>query len=104
VSRWASRFAASLSASQANRTAKSPSPHAVHDLRVAIRRLSQGLATFKPQLPRKAAKKIHRQLKALLSAAARLRDCDIGVKILSRTLQPGVAELQRHIRTRRKGR
>lgn len=87
---------------EANRTAKSPSPDAVHDLRVAARRLEQGLTTFKLQLPRKAAKKIRKQLKAVLSAAGKLRDCEVAAKILSKMMQPGVAALQRHIRARRK--
>jgi len=87
---------------QGNRTAKGSSPEAVHDLRVAIRRAEQALVTFKPLLPRKAAKRIRKQLKAVLSAAGAVRDYDVAIKILMKIEQPGAAELRREIRTRRK--
>lgn len=82
---------------EANRTAKSPGADAVHDLRVAIRRLQQGLVTFKELFPRKPAKRIRKQLKAVLAAAGKLRDCDIALEILTRTAQPGAAALERHV-------
>jgi CHAD domain-containing protein len=87
---------------QANRTAKSPSPEAVHDLRVAIRRAEQALITFKPLLLRKPVKRIRRQLKAVLSTAGGVRDCDIALAILLKIKLPEADELRRVIRVRRK--
>ena len=87
---------------QGNRTAKGPSPEAVHDLRVAIRRAEQALVTFKPLLQRKAVKKIRKQLKTVLSAAGAVRDFDIAIKILLKIEHPEAADLRRDIRTQRK--
>jgi CHAD domain-containing protein len=87
---------------EANRTAKFPNSDAVHDLRVAIRRFQQGLVTFKSHFPRKAAKRLRQLLKALLTAAGKLRDCDIAAGILSHSSQPGAGALQRHARIQRR--
>jgi CHAD domain-containing protein len=87
---------------QARRTTRSTSPESVHDLRVAIRRAEQALVTLKVCFPRKPAKRIRKQLKAVLSAAGAVRDFDIAIEILSRMNQPGAAELRRDIRARRK--
>ena len=87
---------------QANRTAKAPGPDAVHDLRVAIRRTEQALATFKPLLPRKPAKRIRKQLKGVMGLAGAVRDCDMAVKILMKFRQPEAADLRRQIRAQRK--
>jgi CHAD domain-containing protein len=86
---------------QANRTAKSPTSDAVHDLRVAIRRLEQALVTFKVHLPRKQVKRIRKQLKAVLSCAGVLRDYDVAARILSKIGQPGAAALHREVQARR---
>jgi CHAD domain-containing protein len=83
---------------QTNRVAKSPGPEPVHDLRVAIRRLDQAITIYKIHLPRKSVKRIRKQLKAVLSAAGAVRDCDIATKILAKTMQPGAAALNRHVR------
>ena len=87
---------------QASRTAKSPGPDAVHDLRVALRRADQSLVTFKLQLPRKVVKRIRKQLKVVLSSAGEARDCDIAGQILFKLDQPGAAKLRREVRARRK--
>jgi CHAD domain-containing protein len=87
---------------QANRTAKSSNSDAVHDLRVAIRRLEQALVTFRVHLPRKQMKRIRKQLKAVLSCAGALRDYDVAARILSRIGQPAAAALHREVRARRK--
>jgi CHAD domain-containing protein len=87
---------------QANRTAKSPTSDAVHDLRVSIRRLEQALVTFKVNLPRKQVKRIRKQLKAVLSCAGALRDYDVAARILSKIGQPGAVALHREVRARRK--
>lgn len=86
---------------QVHRTAKSPNPDAVHDLRVAIRRADQALVCFKDYFRRKAAKRIRKQLKRVLASAGKLRDYDIAENVLSRTKQPGSGELQREFRAKR---
>ena len=86
----------------ANHTATCPNPHAVHDLRVAIRRLDQALVIFKLYVHRKPSKRIRKQLKTLLSAAGEVRNCDIAARILAKTGKPGAAALQRRVRSQRK--
>lgn len=78
---------------QANHAAKSRGPEAVHDLRVAIRRLDQALRVFGDDLPRKIVKKIRKQLKAVLGAAGTLRNWDIAAKILAKSRQSSAAAL-----------
>lgn len=67
------------------RTLRSPSPDAVHDLRVAIRRFQQALTVFAPCFPEKDTKKTGRRLKRLLALAGEVRDCDIAARLLSRS-------------------
>lgn len=86
---------------QVHRTAKSPNPDAVHDLRVATRRAEQGLVSFKGHFRRKAAKRIRKQLKRVLSSAGKLRDYDIAETVLSKMKQPGTGELRRTFREKR---
>jgi CHAD domain-containing protein len=78
-------------------------PETVHDLRVAIRRFSQALVVFKRCFRRKDLKKIRKSLKALMSAAGAVRDCDIALKFISE-IQPRAAdELEKGVRGRRDG-
>jgi len=86
---------------QANRAARGSSPEAIHDLRVSIRRAEQALVAFKPLLPRKAVKRIRKQLKPVLSGAGAVRDFDIAIRLLQKIDQPAAAELRREIRARR---
>ena len=59
---------------QVNEAVKSCDEAAVHDLRVAIRRLSRCLQVFAQFYPDGSAKKIRRQLKQLMERAGALRD------------------------------
>ncbi|MDE3167410.1 MAG: CHAD domain-containing protein, partial [Acidobacteriota bacterium] len=61
----------------------------VHDLRVAIRRLSRCLRAFAPVYPGNSAKRIRRSLRELMQAAAEVRDRDIAAQLL---LEAGTAE------------
>ena len=54
----------------------------VHDVRVAIRRLSQALRIFAPLLGEKQSRKLRKSLRPLLDAAAEVRDVDIALKLL----------------------
>src|SRR5437867_3575107 len=58
---------------------------AVHDLRVAIRRLLQTIATLRAWLVAPRVRTIRRQLKNLLMAAGDVRDCDIAIALLSKS-------------------
>lgn len=53
------------------------SPTAVHQLRVASRRLSGNLRTFRSILPKKISRKIRRKLRAIRKATAELRIRDM---------------------------
>jgi CHAD domain-containing protein len=76
-------------------------PETVHDLRVAIRRFLQALAVFKAFFHRKGLKKIRKSLKALMTAAGEVRDCDIALRFITE-LQPHAADtLENEVRQRR---
>jgi CHAD domain-containing protein len=62
---------------QINRTGKRGDPDSVHDLRVAIRRLSQGLDVFSTLFPKSAARKVDRKIDKLRRLAGQVRDLDI---------------------------
>ena len=66
---------------QAARTARSPDPDAVHDLRVAARRFGLTLRSFKPVLPAAADKRVRTQLRHLRVATAAVRDRDIALDL-----------------------
>jgi len=70
-------------ASEVNRAAKSCDKEAVHDLRVAIRRLSRCLQVFSQFYPDGSAKKMRRRLKALMDPAGTLRDLDIALDLVA---------------------
>lgn len=62
---------------QINRTARRGDPDSVHDLRVAIRRLSQALDVFSTLFPKSAAWKVDRKIDKLRRLAGQVRDLDI---------------------------
>jgi CHAD domain-containing protein len=67
------------------RAVRSPSPDAVHDLRVAVRRFQQALVIFAPCFPAKDTKKTGRRLKKLMALAGEVRNCDVAARLLSRS-------------------
>jgi CHAD domain-containing protein len=87
---------------QAGRARRSPGPEAVHDLRVAIRRFSQGLDLFQHSLVPKVLKKIRRSLKDTLATSGEVRNCDIALEYLSKLREPGAVALQARVQLRRK--
>jgi CHAD domain-containing protein len=68
---------------QLNRAARDGEAESIHDLRVAIRRLSRGLRVFAPFFPNGSWKKIRHQLAELMEAAGRVRDRDIALQLLA---------------------
>jgi CHAD domain-containing protein len=68
---------------QVHRAAKVPGPEEIHDVRVSIRRFSQGLALFEDFFPPWEVKKIRRRLKRMLMLTSEIRDRDIALDFLA---------------------
>lgn len=69
-------------ASEARKVARAPEADAIHDLRVAIRRLRACLRVFAQFYPSDARKKLDRGIKAVMHAAGEVRDRDIAMEML----------------------
>lgn len=69
---------------QVHRTAKKPGPDEIHDLRVSIRRFSQGLRVFESFFPKWEIKKIKRMLKRMMRLTSEIRNRDIALEFLTR--------------------
>jgi len=67
-----------------NRAAHAADAGAIHDIRVAMRRLSRCLRVFAPFYPAGSWKKIRRRIASLLTAAGAVRDCDIAMELVDR--------------------
>jgi CHAD domain-containing protein len=87
---------------QVNTTLHSHHAEPVHDLRVAIRRFTQALVTFRGALPGREIKRIRRKLKNLMDPAGAVRDADVLLKMLAKRDLPGVPELKKQIQEHRK--
>ena len=70
------------------RTIDDPGEEPVHDMRVAIRRLSQALRTFASLFPAREARTMRQALKPALAAAAVARDLDVGIELLHKEELP----------------
>jgi CHAD domain-containing protein len=57
-------------------------PDAIHDLRVAIRRLNQTLRVFTNWLDARRVKKLRGRLKKLMERCGAVRNCDIAMEVL----------------------
>jgi len=64
-------------------TAHTRDAEAIHGLRVSIRRLFQALKTFAQYLPEEARDGIEDELRAVIKAAGRARDCDVLLEMLA---------------------
>jgi CHAD domain-containing protein len=67
---------------QATRTARMADVDAVHDLRVAIRRLTQCLHLFGQFFSRERTKKIRQRLEVIMDMASEVRNRDIALALL----------------------
>jgi CHAD domain-containing protein len=80
-------------AEEMKRTADSPSIDAVHDLRVAVRRATEGIRIFAPD-----ARRLRKEIKAVRERAAAVRDRDVTRQLLRRyhlpATDPAVVYLQ----------
>ena len=81
---------------QVKHASENADEEAVHDLRVAIRRLSRGLRAFGQFFPGKSWKQIRVELSELMDKAAEVRDRDIAVELLEKA---GVAKRAQVIST-----
>ena len=70
---------------QVRRTLKGCDARAVHDLRVKIRRLNQARVVFKSSFAGKPGRKLRLRLKKMMTLAGAVRDCDITMKLLSKS-------------------
>jgi CHAD domain-containing protein len=86
---------------QVSRAAKSADAEAIHDLRVAIRRLSRCLRVFSQFYPDKSWKKIRRRLDSLMSLAGAVRDLDIALDLLGAAQVAPQAPVVRSVRAER---
>jgi CHAD domain-containing protein len=68
---------------QVHRAAKKPGPEEIHDLRVSIRRFSQGLELFSDFFPKWEVKKIRTMLKRMMQLTSSIRDRDITLEFLT---------------------
>jgi CHAD domain-containing protein len=81
---------------QADRAAASAEEAAIHDLRVAIRRLSRCLRVFAAFYPGRSWKDLRRRLRSLMEACAAVRDRDIAIALLTESgVAPGSPLLTR---------
>jgi CHAD domain-containing protein len=81
-----SRLAAALT-----RAAREGDAQSIHDIRVAMRRLSRCLRLFAPFYPDGSWKKIRRRISALMAMAGAVRDCDIAIELVGRAGATGDA-------------
>lgn len=85
-----------------NRVSKSSEVERIHDLRVAIRRFSQLLGVFQALFTNKDLRKLRRRLKKLLAAAGQVRNCDIALKLISKSPAADSDLLRSKLKTQRK--
>jgi len=68
---------------QIHRAAKKPGADEIHDLRVSIRRFTQGLLLFAEFFPKWEIKKIKRMLKRMMQLTSEIRNRDIALEYLA---------------------
>jgi CHAD domain-containing protein len=68
---------------QVNRAARSCDADSIHDLRVAIRRLSRCLRVFSQFYPEGSWKRIRKQLAGIMRLTGEVRDRDIALGLLA---------------------
>lgn len=67
---------------QVHRAARKPGSTEIHDLRVSIRRFTQGLLLFTDMFPKWEVKKIKRMLKRMMRLTSEIRNRDIALEYL----------------------
>jgi CHAD domain-containing protein len=87
---------------QLNRSARNGDAESIHDLRVAIRRLSRCLRVFAGFFPGDSWKKVRRQLAKLMEASGRVRDRDIALQLLAEAGIPARATIATRLAAERR--
>ena len=87
---------------QLNRAARDGDAESIHDLRVAIRRLSRCLRVFAPFYPGDSWRKIRDRLGELMQAAGRVRDRDITLQLLAEAGIPARAAIATRLAAERR--
>ena len=87
---------------EVGRAARTRTSDAVHDLWVATRRLRQLLRVFKPAFRGKELRKIRRELKRIMLAAGEVRNCDVSLKLLSKSKEAERIKLRPKLQSRRR--
>jgi CHAD domain-containing protein len=72
-----------------HQTAKTPGADQIHDLRVSIRRFSQGLRVFEDFFPKWEVKKIRKLLKRMMRLTSEIRNRDITLAYLAEVKHGG---------------
>jgi len=88
-------------AKQMTAAAKSGEADAIHDLRVAIRRLNGCLRLFAQFYPGHSRKKLRADLKDLMHASGEVRDRDIAIELLAEAGVPADGPLAGRLRAER---
>lgn len=86
---------------QANRAGRLKDEESVHDLRVAIRRLTHALRLFSQFFPRAEVRRLRRRLAAVLDTAAAVRDCDVALNLVQAAGIPADSPLTTELNRRR---
>jgi CHAD domain-containing protein len=84
------------------RAAREADADAIHDVRVAMRRLSRCLRVFAPFYPPGSWKKIRRRIRTLMTAAGAVRDCDIAIEMAGHAGLKRQSVLVSHIAAQRR--
>jgi CHAD domain-containing protein len=84
-------------ASQVNRTARTGDAESIHDLRVAVRRLSRCLRVFAQFYPGRSWKQMRRRMADLMDACGSVRDRDIAIGLLETAGVPAASPLVRRL-------
>jgi CHAD domain-containing protein len=87
---------------QLGNAAKSLNPDAIHDLRVAIRRLSVCLRVFARFYPGRSAKRVRRQLQGLMELSGEVRNRDIACELLGKAGIPAKLVIVTRLRDERR--
>jgi CHAD domain-containing protein len=68
---------------QVHRAGKLPGPDEIHDVRVSIRRFSQGLMLYAGFFPKWEVKKVRRRLTRMMNLTSEIRNRDIALEFLA---------------------
>jgi CHAD domain-containing protein len=91
-------------AQQVELAAESAEAGPIHDLRVAIRRLSRCLRVFAQFYPADSRRKLRRRLRVLMDAAGAVRDLDIAIALLGESGIPPRTVVVARLRAERRRR